>query len=117
MIYLTPGITQSVWMSLRESAPVGSTGSFKFTLTNDMTGNQVQFYPVDLQPDNKWSRFNFYVGTPQNLPQTLNLRPGMWSFIVEDGSTTLETGKVLVNEQKVWTTYDRPAKNVVVLKR
>jgi hypothetical protein len=117
MIYLTPGITQSVWMSLRESAPVGSTSSFKFTLTNDMSGQQVQFYPVDLQPDNKWSRFAFYVGTPQNLPSVLDLRPGMWSFIVEDGSTTLETGKVLVNEQKTWTTYDRPAKNVVVLKR
>lgn len=117
MIYLTPGITQSIWMSLRESAPVGSTGSFKFTLTNDMSGSIVQFYPIDLQPDNKWSRFNFYVGTPQNLPSVLDLRPGMWSFEVEDGSDILETGKVLVNEPKNWTTYNRPAKNVVVLKR
>lgn len=117
MIYLTPGITQSVWLSLRESAPVGSTSSFKFTLTNDMTGQQVQFYPQDLQPSNKWSRFNFYVGTPQNLPLVLDLRPGMWSFKVEDGSSTLETGKVLVNEQTNWTTMQRPAKNIVVLKR
>jgi hypothetical protein len=117
MIYLKPGITASIWMSLRESAPVGSTSSFKFTLTNDMSGDKVQFYPTDLQPDNKWSRFNLFVGTPQNLPQTLDLRPGMWSFIVTDGQTTIETGKLLVEETKNWTTLDRPAKNVVVLKR
>lgn len=117
MIYLTPGTTASIWMSLRESAPVGSTGSFKFTLTNDMSGSEVVFYPTDLQPDNKWSRFNFYVGTPQNLPQTLDLRPGMWSFKVEDSGHLLEWGKILIEETKNWTTLDRPAKNVKVLKR
>lgn len=118
MIYLTPGITASVWLSLRESMPYGSTASFKFTLTNDMTGDSKVFYPTDLQPDNKWSRFNIVVGTPENLSTPkLDLRSGMWSYKVEADTTTLETGKVLVEESKTWTTLDRPAKTIKVLKR
>lgn len=117
MIYLTPGSSASIWMSLRESAPISSTGSFQFTLTNDMSGEVVIFYPNDLQPNNKWSRFNLLVGKPQNLPHTIDLRPGMWSFKVEDSGHLLESGKVLVEESKVWTTLDRPTKNVKVLKR
>jgi hypothetical protein len=118
MIYLTPGITASVWLSLRESMPYGSTASFKFTLTNDMTGDVKVFYPTDLQPDNKWSRFNIIVATPENLSiAKLDLRQGMWSFKVEADTTVLETGKVLVEESKTWTTLDRPAKTIKVLKR
>lgn len=118
MIYLTPGITASVWMSLRESMPYGSTASFKFTLTNDMTGDSKVFYPTDLQPDNKWSRFNIIVATPENLSiAKLDLRAGMWSYKVEADTTVLETGKVLVEESKTWTTLDRPAKTIKVLKR
>lgn len=118
MIYFTPGTTASVWMSLRESMPYGSTASFKFTLTNDMSGDVKVFYPTDLQPTNKWSRFNIVVGTPENLNvPKLDLRAGMWSYKVEADSTILETGKVLVEESKTWTTLDRPAKNIKVLKR
>jgi len=118
MINLTPGITASVWMSLREDVPYGSTASFKFTFTNDITGNQKVFYPTDLQPDNKWSRFDIVVGTPENLnTPKLDMAPGMWSFVVEAGSAILETGKVLVEESKSWTTLERPAKNTKVLRR
>ena len=117
MIYLTPGTTASVWLSLRESMPYGSTASFKWTLTNDMTGAVKTFYPTDLQPDNKWSKFALFVGTPENLPQKIDLSAGMWSMVIEAGATTLETGKVLVEESKNWTTLTRPAKNVPVLRR
>jgi hypothetical protein len=118
MINLTPGVTSSIWMSLRESMPYGSTASFKFTFTNDISGNVKTFYPTDLQPTNKWSRFNISVGTPENLSiSKLNLSPGMWSYIVEADTTTLETGKVIVEETKIWTTLDRPAKNTPVLRR
>lgn len=119
MIYLTPGSTSSVWLSLRESVPVGSTASFKFTLTNDMTGSVKTFYPTDLQPTNKWSSFSIGCGTPENLSGSvrLDLRPGMWSLVVEAGTASLETGKVIVKETKTWTVLDRPAKNTAVLKR
>lgn len=118
MINLTPGTTSSVWMSLREDLPVGSTASFKFTLTNDVTGSVKTFYPTDLQPTNKWSRFNIAVGTPENLSQSkLNLSPGMWSYVVEAGSAILETGKVLVTETTTWQSLDRPAKTTGAIRR
>ena len=118
MINLTPGVTSSIWMSLRESIPYGSTASFKFTFTNDISGTVKTFYPTDLQPTNKWSRFNISVGSPENLSiSKLNLSPGMWSYIVEADTTTLETGKVIVEETKIWTTLDRPAINTPVLRR
>jgi len=118
MINFTPGVTASIWMSLRESTPYGSTASFKFTFTNDISGQKKVFYPTDLQPDNKWSKFNIIVATPENLSTSkLDMAPGMWSYIVEADSTILETGKVLVNETKTWTTLDRPAKNTPVLRR
>jgi hypothetical protein len=118
MINLTPGITYSLWMSLREDLPFGSTASFKFTFTNDISGSTKVFYPTDLQPTNKWSRFEIVVGKPENLTiSKLDMVPGMWSYIVDAGGTTLETGKVLVKETKSWTTLDRPAKNTPVLRR
>jgi hypothetical protein len=117
MIYLTPGMTSSIWMSLRESVPVGNTASFKFTFTNDMSGEQKIFYPVDLQPTNKWSRFEIAVGTPESLPNRINMRNGMWDYQVEVSSTILETGKILVSEVKDWTVLDRPDKKTNVLKR
>ena len=117
MIYLTPGVTQSVWLSLRETMPYGSTASFQFTLTNDITGTVKTFYPSDLQPTNKWSRFNLLVGTPESLPNTIDLSAGMWSMKIEADGTLLETGKVIVEESKSWTTLARPAKNTPVLRR
>lgn len=118
MINLTPGITSSVWLSLRESMAYGSTDPFVMTLTNDITGATKSFTPTDLQPTNKWSRFEIGVGTPESLATgKLDLRPGMWSFVIKAGTTTLETGKVVVQETKTWTTLDRPAKNVPTLKR
>jgi hypothetical protein len=115
MIYFTPGITQSIWMSLRES--VGATTSFKFTLTNDISGEVKDLYPQDLQPNNPWSRFEIKVDKPESLPNIVNLNPGMWSFKVEVASEIIETGKILVKENKNWTKIDRPAKNVKVLRR
>lgn len=118
IINLTPGMTSSVWMSLREDSPIGSTSSFKFTFTNDMTGSNKVFYPTDLQPTNKWSRFEMSVGTPENLSTPkLNMSPGMWSYVVEDGQTTLETGKVIVQETKTWSALDRPAKTGGAIRR
>lgn len=118
MINLTPGTTSSIWLSLREDVPYGSTASFKFTFTNDVTGSQKVFYPTDLQPDNKWSRFEIAVGTPENLNlPRLNLASGMWSYVIEAGTAILETGKVLVEETKTWATLDRPAKNTGALRR
>lgn len=118
MINLTPGVTSSIWMSLREDSPIGSTGSFKFTFTNDITGSQKVFYPTDLQPTNLWSRFEISVGTPENLNGgKLNMSPGMWSYVVEDGQSTLETGKVLVQQTKNWSALDRPAKTGGAIRR
>jgi len=118
MIYFTPGITQSVWLSLRESMSYGSTASFLFTFTNDVSGEVKSFYPTDLQPNNKWSKFEIVVGVPENLliPK-VDMRQGMWSYVVTAGTTVLETGKALIEESKVWATIDRPAKNIKVLKR
>lgn len=118
MIYLTPGTTQSVWISLRESIPYGVTGSFLFTMTNDMSGEIKSFYPTDLQPDNKWSRFNLLVNKPEDLENSvIDARPGMWEYKVELAGFLLDTGKILVEESKIWTTLDRPQKNIKVLKR
>ena len=119
MINLTSGMTSSIWLSLREDLPVGSTASFKFTFTNDVTGSQKVFYPTDLQPNNKWSRFEIAVGTPENLNlPKLNMSAGMWSYQIEAGAAILETGKVLVTETKTtWATLDRPAKNTGALRR
>jgi hypothetical protein len=118
MIYLTPGVTQSIWLSLRESAPVGSTGSFRFEFTNDISGQKKVFYPADLQPDNKWSRYEWNVGTPENLSSgRFDMRPGMWSYVITDGEVLLESDKILVEESKVWQTVDRPGKNINAVKR
>jgi hypothetical protein len=117
MIYLTPGTTASIWMSLRESVTYGSTASFDFTFTNDITGATKSFTPTDLQPDNKWSRFEILVGTPESLPGTIDMKPGMWSYKVEAGSTLLETGKVIVVDTPTWTARSTPAKNTVVRRR
>jgi hypothetical protein len=115
MIYFTTGATSSVWLSLRES--VGATSSFKWTVTNDISGKTKTFYPVDLQPNNPWSRFEINVNTPENLPNVIDLSPGMWSFNIEVNSEIIETGKILVEESKNWTKVSRPAKNTKVLRR
>lgn len=118
MIYLTPGTTHSIWLSLRENAPVGSTGSFRFEFTNDITGQQKVFYPTDLQPTNKWSKYEWQVGTPEDLNGgRFDMRPGMWSYNITDGGTSIESGKILVEESKNWQVVDRPAKNTRAIKR
>ena len=115
MIYLTSGITQSVWLSLRETA--GATTSFTFNLTHDMSGATVSFTPIDKQPTNPWSRFELLVGPTQSLPDVLNLRAGMWSFTVTSGGSEIETGKILVEQDTNWTVIERADKNIKVLKR
>lgn len=119
MINLTYGLTSSIWLSLREDMPVGSTASFQFIFTNDVTGVVKTFNPTDLQPDNKWSRFEIAVGAPENLNlPKLNISAGMWSYVIQAGSTILETGKVLVKETKNnWAVLDRPAKSNGALRR
>lgn len=118
MIYFTAGITQSYWFSLRESMAYGSTASFVMTLTNDVSGATKSFYPTDLQPDNKWSRFDLSVGKPEDLAiGRLNLNPGMWSYSIFAGTDAIETGKAIVEEVKAWNVLDRPDKNKVVLRR
>jgi len=118
MIYFLQGVTQSIWMPLRETAPIGSTNSFQFQITNDISGEQKTFWPQDLQPSNKWSRFDLIVSTPENLSAgVLDINPGMWSFRVFDAGKCLKTGKILVQENKSWNVLTRPAKNKVVLRR
>lgn len=118
MINLTTGATSSIWLSLREDQPIGSTASFKFTFTNDVTGHTKIFYPTDLQPNNKWSRFEIAVGKPENLNlPRIDMPAGMWSYQIETGSAILETGKVLVKDTKTWAVLDRPAKNNGALRR
>lgn len=118
MINLTSGATSSIWLSLREDLPYGSTASFKFTFINDISGQQKVFYPTDLQPLNKWSRFNIAVGTPEDLSiPRLNLAAGMWSYTIEAGTASLETGKVIVTENLTWNALERPAKNTGAIRR
>ena len=118
MIYLKTGITQSIWLSLRESSPIGSTNSFKFTFTNDVSNESKVFYPIDLQPNNKWSKFNIIAQPNEDLSQSkINMVDGMWNFIVEDSSIVLETGKVLVEGNKAWITLNRPDKTKIVMRR
>lgn len=125
MVYLRQGDEKNLWFSLRESAPIGSTGSFQMSFTNDISGESKSYKPNDIQPTNKWS--NFSIEAVQNMASEnlltgkLYLVPGMWSFIITDNyqSTILETGKVLVEEGTPTpiTTLTRPAKSKVVLRR
>lgn len=118
MINLTTGATSSIWLSLREDMTYGSTASFKFTFTNDISGQAKVFYPTDLQPLNTWSRFEIAVGKPENLQNSkLDLAAGMWSYIIEAGSVTLETGKVIVTEVTTWNALERPAKTTGAIRR
>lgn len=119
MINLSTG-TNSIWLSLRENVAYGATSTnYKFTFTHDLSNESKICYPTDLQTDNKWSRFNIVVGTPESFTSsvTLDLRAGMWSYKVELGSTVLEMGKVLVDETWDWTTLSRPTQTTTVLKR
>ena len=119
MINLSSG-TNSIWLSIRESIPYGATSTdYKLTFTHDLSKESKICYPTDLQPDNKWSAFNIVLGSPETFTSSvaLNMRPGMWSYKVELGSTTLEEGKVLVDDTWDWTTLDRPEKITPVLKR
>jgi hypothetical protein len=119
MINLSTG-SNTIWLSLRESIPYGATSTdYKFTFTHDLSKVKKVCYPTDLQPDNKWSVFNITVGPTESFTSsvTLDMRPGMWSYKVELGTTTLEMGKVLVDETWDWTTLDRPIKTTTVLKR
>lgn len=118
MINLNSGATSSIWLSLREDMTYGSTASFKFTFTNDISGQTKVFYPTDLQPLNNWSRFEIAVGTPENLSlPRLDLAAGMWSYTIEAGSATLETGKVIVSEVTTWNALERPAKTTGAIRR
>jgi len=47
----------------------------------------------------------------------LNLVAGMWSYVVTAGQKQLETGKVVVTEQKNWSALDRPAKTSGAIRR
>ena len=117
MINLLPG-TNSVWMSLREDLPIGSTASFKFTFTNDITGLTKVIFPTDLQPQNKWSRFDIGLSQSENLNLSrLNLVGGMWSYVVQAGTASLEWGKVIVGDISDWQALGRGPKNNGAIRR
>jgi hypothetical protein len=117
-IIFTPGITQSVWLSFKEEAPIGWTGSWTFLLTNDITGATKSATLTDLQPLNKWTKFNIKVGTPEVLNSgTWNLQSGMWSWTGYAGSTKLQSGKIMVQDAATWSTIARPSKNTGALRR
>lgn len=118
MIYLTPGITASIWMSLRESVPYGNNEPFEFTITNDISGDKKVFQPIDLQPNNKWSRFNILVDKPESLPGTIDMVSGMWNYSVSVGvDNIIETGKIIVQETKTWSARKTPDKKTIARRR
>lgn len=117
-INFNPGITQSVWLSLKENSPIGWTGSYTFNLTNDITGATKSAILQDLQPSNKWALFNIKVGTPENLSGGVwNLSTGMWSWSAYAGIAKLQSGKIMVLEAGTWSTIHRPAKNTGAIRR
>ena len=121
MINLETG-TNSVWLSLRESLPSGSTNStnFQFVFKQDITGMTWTFNPTDLTPTAKWSSFNIAIGTPQSLTQSrLNMKTGQYTYNVYDNhsGTLLETGKVNVGIQNEITAVTSPAKNTTAVRR
>jgi hypothetical protein len=117
-INFTPGVTQSVWMSLRELAPIGFTSSFQFTFTNDITGATKSFFPQDQQPTNKWSRFNLCVKAPENLANgQINMKSGMWSYIVSASGSQIQSGKVMVLDAMTWSAVERAPKNTGAIRR
>jgi hypothetical protein len=108
-INLETGVTSSVWMSLKESVPIGYTGSYQFNLTNDITGATKSFTPTDQQPTNKWSIFYLSINQPENLAAgILDLADGMWSFDVIANSQKIESGKIMVKWSKNWQNIHRP---------
>lgn len=116
MINLETG-TNSVWLSLRESLPVGLTPSyFNITFTNDMRGETYSYTGLDLTPNGKWSSFNIIVGS---ATASLNLVPGQYSYLVtaSGSSVSLETGKAVLIENITQVVYARPAKETKALKR
>ena len=117
MIYLSKGVTSSIWVNLKESIPVGNTASVLLSIQNDISGEVKNLYPNDLQPDNPWSRYDIYVGEPESLPDVIDLEYGMYDITFKVDSTILKTGKIIVRDEKSWTKIDRPAKNIKVLRR
>lgn len=123
MINIEKGLTNSIYLSLKESLPYGSTSSsFKFTWTNDVRGEQVVFYPTDLSSTtNKLSKFDIGEGLPQSLTAScrVNLTPGQWSYSIIDtiSGTELEFGKVAVIENKTWVVNVTAPKTVKTFKR
>lgn len=117
MIYLIPGEEKTIWLRLKEMMPNGSTASFQFTFTNDMTGESKVFEPTDLAPTKDWSVFALKVDKPEALPNILDLRPGMWSYKIDADSTILETGKVLVEGDNQKVIRKTPDKKTVTFKR
>lgn len=120
MIYLNRGTTASIWLSLKEEVPTGCTSSnYEFTFTNDVSNEVKTFYPTDLQPDNKFSRFNLLVDTPEDLTKgIIDMNAGMWDYLIKIDETVLEIGKVLISEPVIAkTTLTRPTKNKTVLRR
>lgn len=114
MINLTPGITNSVWLSLKEMLPSGLTQSpsYKLELTREINGAVTTLTPTDLSTQSSWSNFAI----------NLNLEPGNYSYKVTETNTntTLEIGRAIVTESpKVYPVRpDVPKKdNVRVYKK
>lgn len=116
MIYLIPGEEKTIWLRLKEMMPKGSTASFQFTFTNDMTGESKVFEPGSTSSGD-WSVFVLKVDKPEALPNILDLRPGMWSYKIDADSTILETGKVLVEGDNQRVIRKTPDKKTVTFKR
>jgi hypothetical protein len=108
MIYIKNGVTASITLTLRESMIPGSTQSeFVMNLTNDMSGMTQSLQLTDLQPDNKWSLFEFEP----------NLDSGMWSFKIPYNGVVIESGKIIVEENFEWKVKSTPKKGVKIYKR
>lgn len=91
MINLTSGLTNSVWLSVKEMLPIGLTApSYQLELTRDINGEISTFTPADLATSGAWSRFDIKP----------TLEAGNYSYKVSEitTSTILETGRAQVYE-------------------
>ena len=107
MITIEKGMTNSVWISVKDALPAGYTQStYKFTFTEPLSNTQKVFYPSAVETGYKWTKFLIAEGKPENLlGPKLDLAAGLWHYTITDtiSNTILHRGLVNVVETKTLT--------------
>jgi len=116
MIYLKPGETTRVWLSLKQYVGDNVSGAV-WVFVNDISGQKKTFTPVNLEPHNYYSVYDITVDTPEDLPSIIDIPVGMYSFSVEINNKSIFFGKVIVGDEKQYTKIERGEKNTKVLRR